>query len=457
MFRTSDARVFFASFLMLALAACSGGNSGGSMPSTRGGTAPAGNGTATATMTITIPRGTGTTSNSRGTQSVRPTYISTNTQSMSITINGGTALDFGLTNTSPGCSGTGSSTTCTISVAAPIGTGETWDFALYSSTDESGTPLSIDSETGITITAGVSNNLGPYTLNPVVGSYSVAWASTPSFTVDAGSTGTIDLKVEDPSGATILSPGTYETSGGSTVTFRLSDGLPNSAPFNDTSWSYALSFGTGNSTQPATAARAVKPQTPVTVSESNQISVAYGGLSVPATNFYVNDDQSIQTENATYVSEGALLGTPALTATCQENTTDTCTNGTTNTAATVSFVSGGTVSFVSGGAVSSINGGDTAPLTTSGGDTATLAPSEPGWTDSPYNQAFSTSANTCTGGSGGSTLSGSSPWTLTANTGDNPGTCSVTFEDSATLGQTVTANASYTYTSVIIEKTHSRP
>ena len=427
MFRTSDARVFFASFLMLALAACSGGNSGGSMPSTRGGTAPAGNGTATATMTITIPRGTGTTSNSRGTQSVRPTYISTNTQSMSITINGGTALDFGLTNTSPGCSGTGSSTTCTISVAAPIGTGETWDFALYSSTDESGTPLSIDSETGITITAGVSNNLGPYTLNPVVGSYSVAWASTPSFTVDAGSTGTIDLKVEDPSGATILSPGTYETSGGSTVTFRLSDGLPNSAPFNDTSWSYALSFGTGNSTQPATAARAVKPQTPVTVSESNQISVAYGGLSVPATNFYVNDDQSIQTENATYVSEGALLGTPSLSVTCNE-VADACTSG---TPSTVSFINGG--------------------------DTASLTPSEPGWTDAPYEQAFSTSANTCTGGSGGSTLSGSSPWTLTANTGDNPGTCSVTFEDSATLGQTVTANASYTYTSVIIEKTHSRP
>ncbi|HEY9086022.1 MAG TPA: hypothetical protein VIN40_08860 [Candidatus Tyrphobacter sp.] len=402
---------------VLALGACAGGaNSGASMPP-GGGTGTTGHGTANATLTITIPRGTGTSSNSRSVESVRPDYISSNTQSMSITINSGTPQDFGLTPTSPGCTGTGSSTTCTITIAAPVGTGETWAFALYSTTNETGTPLSIDTETGISITAGVANNLGPYTLNPVVGSYSVAWNSH-SFAADSSSTGSFYLTVKDPSGATIISPGTYETSGGSTVTFSLSDNLPNSAPFNDTSWSYALSFASGSATQPASAA------------PSNQINVAYGGLSVPATNFYVNDNQSIQGSNATFVSQSAVLGTPALTATCAE-TADACANGTTSTAATVSFVNGG--------------------------DTATLKPAEPGWTDSPYSQAFSTSANTCTGGTNGSTLSGSSPtWTLTANTGNNPGSCSTTFKDSATLGQTLTANATYTYTTVIIQSRHRR-
>lgn len=429
MVRMLNARIFFATLFSAALAACSG-NAGGTMPSGSSGGNPVTTGkqTATATLTLTIPRSSGTTTTSRGTMSVRPDYISTNTQSMSITINGGTPQDFGLTNTSPGCTGTGSSTQCTLTIAAPVGTSETWAFALYSSSNETGTPLSIDTES-VTIVAGQANDLGPYTMNPVVGSYSAAWASTPSFTANTSSSATIVLTVKDPSGAVIISPGTYETSGGLTVTFSLSDNLPNSAPFSDTSWSYALSFGSGSSTQPAIAALRVRPMT-IAPAGSNQITVAYGGLSVPATTFYVNDNQNIQATNATYVSEPAVLGTPALTATCNE-TADACANGTTSAAATVSFVSGG--------------------------DTATLTPSEPGWTDSPYDQTFSKSANTCTGGSAGSTLSASAPWTLTANSGDHPGTCAVTFEDSATLDQTLTTNASYTYTSVIIEKSHSTP
>lgn len=395
---------------MLALAACSGGGSTGTIPSSGGGAGPTIQ-TADATLTITIPRDTGTSSSSRGAESLRPSYVSSNTQSMTIAINGGTPLDFTLTNSSPGCSGTGSSTTCTIAVAAPVGTSESWAFTLYATTNETGTPLSVYTENGITIAAGVANNLGPYTLNPVVGSYSVAW-NTRSFTADSNSTGSIYLTVKDPSGATIISPGAYETSAGATVTFSLSDNLPNSAPFNDTSWSYALSFASGSSTQPAASA------------PSNQIDVAYGGLSLPATNFYVNDDQGIQASNATFVSQAAVLGAPALVLTCQE-AGDTCGS------ASASFINGG--------------------------DTATITPSEPGWTDSPFDQSFSTSADTCTGGSAGSTLSASSPtWTLTANTGDNPGSCSVTFKDSATLGQTLTANATYTYTTVTVDG-HVRP
>ncbi len=404
--------LLLAGTFMLAFVACSGGaNPGGTMPPT----GITDHGKANATLTITIPRrsGTGTSSsNSRGTASVRPDYISTNTQSMSIAIDGGTPQDFGLTNTSPGCSGTGSATLCTITVAAPVGTGETWAFALYSTTNETGTPLSLDTETPITIAAGVANNLGPYTLNPVVHSYSVAWSAAPSFTADSSSSGTIVLTVKDPSAATIIGPGSYETSAGSPVTFSLSDNLPNSAPFTTTSQSYALSFTGGSASAPASA-------TP-----SNVITVAYGGLSVPATTFYVNDSATIQATNSTSVSEPAVLGAPVLTATCA-NSSDLCSNGTTGTPASISLVTGG--------------------------DTATLVPSEPGWTDAPYSQAFTQSANTCTGGTAGSTMTGSTPtWTLTANTGNNPGTCSVSFEDSASLAQTVTANASYTYTSVIV-------
>jgi hypothetical protein len=405
-------RLLLAGTFILAFVACSGGaNRGGTMPPT----GITGHGRANATLTITIPRpsSTGTSSsNSRGAASVRPDYISTNTQSMSIAIDGGTPQDFGLTNTSPGCSGNGSATQCTITVAAPVGTGETWAFTLYSTTNETGTPLSLDTEASITITAGVANNLGPYTLNPVVGSYSVAWSATPSFTANSSGSGTIVLTVKDPSGATIIGPGSYETSAGSPVTFSLSDNLPNSAPFTTTSQSYALSFTGGSGTAPASSA------------PSNVITVAYGGLSVPATTFYVNDSATIQATNSTSVSEAAVLGTPVLTATCA-NSSDLCSNGTASTPASVSFVTGG--------------------------DNATLVPSEPGWTDAPYSQAFTQSANTCTGGTFGSTLSGGTPtWTLTANTGNNPGTCSVSFEDSASLAQTVTANASYTYTSVIV-------
>ncbi len=408
-----------ACWLTLALAACSGGSSGVSMPP-GGGTGTTGHRTANATLTITIPRGSSAAAIDRNTESVRPTYISTNTQSMSITINSGTPQDFGLTPTSPGCTGSGSATTCTITVAAPVGTGESWAFALYSTTNETGTPLSLDTQTGITITAGVANNLGPFTLNPVVGSYTVAWSLAPSFAANSSSSDTIDLTVKDPSGATIIAPGSYETSAGAPVTFSLSDNLPNSAPFTTTGQSYALSFTGGTATQPASTA------------PSNVITVAYGGLSVPATKFYVNDSASIQATNSTYVSEAAVLGAPTLTATCAEPTVDACANGTKSTPATVSFVGGG--------------------------DTATLAPSEPGWTDSPYNQAFTKSASTCTGGTAGSTVSGSGPtWTLTANTGNNPGTCSVSFEDSSVLAQTVTANATYTYTSVIIQSTHRKP
>ena len=76
--------LLLAGTFMLAFVACSGGgNPGGTIPPT----GITDHGKANATLTITIPRrsGTGTSSSSsRGTASVRPDYISTNTQSMSI-------------------------------------------------------------------------------------------------------------------------------------------------------------------------------------------------------------------------------------------------------------------------------------------------------------------------------------------------------------------------------------
>ncbi len=375
--------------------------------------------TAQAQITVVIPRGSATPSD-RSAESVRPTYISTNTNSISIAFNGGTPTVFAMTDTSPGCSGTGSATKCTFAVPAPVGTSVSTALAIYQSTNGTGTPLALDTQ-NVAIAAGIVNNIS-FTLNPVVASYSLAWegGSPPSFSVDDSSaqTGTLLLTVLDPSGATVIAPGSYVTSNGSAVTFSVSDSLPNSAPYTTYAVS-GLAF-TGSGTQPDAGSP-----------PSNTIAFTYKGLSIPQTTFTVTDSANIQAAGSS-VTLPAHYGAMTATVTCNE-AVDVCSNATGNTAGGTA----GSISFVQGG------------------DTATIAVAETGWTDAPYSQSGGGTGGSCTGGSAGSTLSGTFwTWTVTANTGDNPGTCRVDIFDNLSPDQSETINVSYTYEQIVIDRGH---
>lgn len=200
-------QVLFSVFAAAAiLAACSGGG-GALTPSAR---TPVRNGSAA--FTITVPPQV-----NAGTRRA-PKYISPNSQSISIAVSG-EALNTvaNLTPGSPDCSsGTSTSTkrtpaggsaglTCTIDVTAPIGT-DTFTLKIYSGTNGTGQVLatasvtkSITDKTPITVT-----------MNGVSASVTIALGNASPL---VGQSAAIPVTVTalDPSGAVILSPGTYDT------------------------------------------------------------------------------------------------------------------------------------------------------------------------------------------------------------------------------------------------------
>jgi hypothetical protein len=407
------------------LAACGGGGGSSTVPANPGNSgSPSGGGkgqTAQAQLTITVP-GSGSGTQGVGTQSVRPNYVSQNAQSLTITMDSQT-FTYGITATSDGCTqpgGTGTEVTCTENLSAPVGT-YSWTFDIYSGTGGTGSVLALDTHSE-TITEGILNDVS-VTLNGVVGSYSLGWLSTPSFIVDDSSdqTGTLLLNVLDPSGATIITSGDYVTSSGTAVTFTLGDNQPTGTVYS----TYGYTLSTGSETGPDIA----HVHRMVPLQHSNSITVGYEGVEEPAVTFTATDSADIQPSGAS-LEEGALNGAFTASVTCNEPTNnDACSNGTTGSAGSASFLGGG--------------------------DTASVALAEPGWTDAPYSQSVSTASNTCTGGTYGVTLSGSSnAYTLTANTGDNPGSCAVTFQDNSANAQQVTVDGYYTYETVIIERVH---
>ncbi|MDE2481702.1 MAG: hypothetical protein KGN02_05895 [bacterium] len=148
---------------------------------------------------------------------VGPSYISSNAHTLVLTVNGGTPQIFGLTpSTDPNCSTTSGTTTCSnLDASAPFGT-DTLSFQL----DQEATPLPASPTVLATtvianeqVLEGVANQLGTFTLNPVIGSISFS-LSEPSggFQPGTASSGNaINVLVKDPSGATVIAPGTYVT------------------------------------------------------------------------------------------------------------------------------------------------------------------------------------------------------------------------------------------------------
>lgn len=163
----------------------------------------------------------------------RPAFLSGFVKSVSIRITGPGGT------TGPFVGNCSSGGFCSQTVDAPLGT-DTFAVSLYDQLNATGNLLSSGSTTA-TIVGGQTNTV-TVTFNPVVGS---STSVSLSATVHPGiaSTTPVTLIARDPDGATIMSPGTFETSSGgpSTVTIAL----------NDTSGHFSLQ-GTTSYTAPQT-------------------------------------------------------------------------------------------------------------------------------------------------------------------------------------------------------------
>jgi hypothetical protein len=163
--------------LVLGLAfvtACSGGGGGRYTPTGAPATAMRqqssghghGHGHARASLTLLIPK-----QRHRG-RGRHAATISPSTQSITIAVNGGSAT-FNTSPSSPGCTGGGSGTVCTLQLAVPYGS-DTFVVSTYSGKNAGGFMLdqaSIDVDVS-TDTAQVAITLGPVFSNPATPSSS---------------------------------------------------------------------------------------------------------------------------------------------------------------------------------------------------------------------------------------------------------------------------------------------
>ena len=187
-------RLCFVTFLVALLAGCGGGGSS-SLPRTQTPTSPGGN--QSVVVSIAIPPGSSSTASAKRS----PLYVSTNTQSASIAVNGGTPLVANLSSGSSNCTpATGGGRTCSITVSAPVGA-DTFTEILYASTTGTGAPLS-QSTTSYTVVAGKSNVI-TMTLGGVVNSIALTLAN-PTPTLGVATSIALTVTIKDASGATII-------------------------------------------------------------------------------------------------------------------------------------------------------------------------------------------------------------------------------------------------------------
>jgi hypothetical protein len=187
-------RLCLATFLAALLSGCGGGGSS-SVPQTQ--TSPLQGGNQSVVVSITIPPASSSTASAKR----RALYVSANTQSASIAVNGGTPAVANLSSGSPNCTpAAGGGRTCSATVSAPVGA-DTFREILYASTNGTGAALSQNTSTN-TIVAGKANVVN-MTLDGVVASITLALANA---TPAPGTAATIPLTVTimDASGATII-------------------------------------------------------------------------------------------------------------------------------------------------------------------------------------------------------------------------------------------------------------
>lgn len=202
-------RVVTAGLVLVALlSACSGG--GTSLPASVPTAAPRGPQRITFNIKIPAPP-TGGSALRR-----RPAYISTNTQSALIAINGGTPLLIDLSPTSPNCTTGQGGRTCSLAISAPVGY-DTFSEALYATTNGTGPVLS-QSTTFATIVAGQANVV-TIVLDGVIATLSVG-LEIPSPPVGSPVNIGVTVNFYDASGAAIVGSDPFVNS----VTLSDSDG-----------------------------------------------------------------------------------------------------------------------------------------------------------------------------------------------------------------------------------------
>ncbi|MDP9025756.1 MAG: hypothetical protein M3N13_10330, partial [Candidatus Eremiobacteraeota bacterium] len=199
--------------LVIALAACGGGGQSGTVvPNVPA--APTGSKTASVALTIAVPR-----SNPQSAVR-RPAYVSPATESIVVTPQGATSQTFATTQSSPGCTNSAGSLTCTFSVSAPVGPNEPIRISTYAKPDGSGSPLSTATVT-VNVVAGQNNPINA-TVNGVVASLSVVIVLA-NFVPGTASIAQVIVNALDASGNTIVGPGSYADANGNPVTVQLSD------------------------------------------------------------------------------------------------------------------------------------------------------------------------------------------------------------------------------------------
>jgi hypothetical protein len=130
---------------------------------------------------------------------VHPATISPLTQSLSIAVNGGSAVVFNTTPTSPGCTTGGSGVTCTFAITAPVGT-DAFTVTTYSAVGAGGTALDRGVVT-VPISAGKANQVA-ITLGPVVTNTNDTGMGSLRYAVGSANSGDTIMFVL-PSGSTI--------------------------------------------------------------------------------------------------------------------------------------------------------------------------------------------------------------------------------------------------------------
>ncbi len=224
------------------VAACSGGG-GRLVPATQNTAAPA-KAAANASFTIHVPSKTAGTS-------AKPQYVSPSTTQVSISVNGGAAVVAPLSPTASGCTSASNGFTCTVIVAAPVGT-DTFVISLLDADSNVLSTLSVSES----VASGAANNFG-IVLGGVVASLTLTLAT--SSPVANGSAQQIALTVNglDADGNVIAGPGNYNA--------------PITITDSDTSGTTSLSVG---GSTPATTISVTAPGSSVTVN--------YTGAALPS-------------------------------------------------------------------------------------------------------------------------------------------------------------------------------
>ena len=284
-------RVLVAIFV-LALAACGGGG-GGRSPLPGGGTTQNRPSQAMFTIAIPVQRSTN--------------YVSPNTQSLTIAVNGAApSVTQNVTASSTGCTTSGGTITCSVSVTAPVGN-DTFEVVLYSGTNASGSKLA-----GGSVTANVTQSPTsvPITLDGVVDSVTISLANSMPY---AGSAASIPVTItaKDASGATIISPGGYapaialtdsDTSGHTSLSpSTVTD------PTTAVTLNYDGSAAIASATISATAAGSITKVTPAKLTPQI-VENGGGGVAVVTVggNTYAEVPSSIGLIQTTIASDGVI-------------------------------------------------------------------------------------------------------------------------------------------------------